>query len=185
MPTFPGPFPAVPDDMGESTAMVDQLVLASKAKARRRWMIRSGLMLTVTAVIGFAVVVMDRNNRTRQSFLDQIKVPAAALESSLAMLGDLPAVIPQHAHVDILRYDAPDSLRAYATSTTEPTIIGYTAPITLIIQPAGRAVLLYHAGKIERRWMNERDFRLAIIAQHERLEAYDSERSARPPNLPD
>ena len=159
----------------------ERLASEGRASGRRRWVVRSGLMLGLTSIIGFVLIVVDRNSRTQLDSVERLVDVSAKLQERVNALGFLPRTLPEQPPVPML-YPAADL--SFAINAQAPVIIGYSEQIPLIMQGSGRAVLTYHEGKIGREWMTNQEFVRAYLDQESREEAFQQERAASPPNLP-
>jgi hypothetical protein len=160
---------------------LDERALASRVRARRRWIIQTALFLFGTAVLLVLVVVWRRDSVNVAALLLHLEEPVAALQARTDELGMLPAAIPEP-HQDRIASYAGDAERFYAAQTSDPVIVGVSRPIRLMLGEDGRAVILFERGQLRIEWMPTSRFIAAMEAQLEAMRALDEQR--RPPQLP-
>jgi hypothetical protein len=190
---------SVPRVPRETRRVVEDLVSASKARARRRWVIRSVSLLGVTSVILCALLVWRRNEAARTSVHRDLVPAVAALQERIDSLGILPATpppsdaaspAPSLPPLDVLPkvfegYAPQDPVqRQFAMNASDPVIIAWSRPIHLFLQADGRWVVLYANKRVSSTWMTNRAFRTAQLDHMRRLVEFEKERSRRPVELP-
>lgn len=147
-------------------ASVTERVATARARQRRRWVLRSLLMTSVTAMLLCVLVAWKRDRMTSEASLRGLQRPVAELQASIDKLSYIPVQLPQ------LAYRADDELRHYAMRTDSPVILAASDPIRLLLAEDGSCVVLYERGKVRAEWMTLTELRSAWRAEHQRLEAY-------------
>lgn len=165
----------------EANETLDQRILSSKARTRRRWAIRTALMLLVSAAVLCLFVMWRRDQAAVETFTRSLVPTLAALQGRIDALGWLPAVPPKlqpgYSYVS-------DGERFFAMSVPEPVIIGASPPLSLFLQADGRLVIIYESGKVRSQWLTLAEFESALLKQQDRMKAFEQERDSRPPVLP-
>jgi hypothetical protein len=160
---------------------LDERVLASRVRARRRWVIQTGLFLMATALLLVLLVVWRRDSLSIATLLYTYEAPAAALQGRLDELGTLPAAVPDP-HGEIIASYAGDAERFYAAHIDDPVIIAISRPVRLKLREDGRAVILHEGGKLRIEWMPTSRIGEAMQAQLDAMRAFEQQRQ--PPQLP-
>lgn len=173
----------LPSPIGQATETMKQHVSASKARARRRWVIRTTVTLTLTAALLFLFVTWRRDQMTIESSLRKFNDPVKVLQNKVDTLKTLPALLPELKE-PMGAYYASDAERQYAMHTTEPTIIAVGKPIHLILLKDGQCVIIYHQGKVSSKWMPTAEFYHDWRIQEQKLTAFEKELFSKPPVLP-
>ncbi|MBI4579802.1 MAG: hypothetical protein HY718_08875 [Planctomycetes bacterium] len=161
----------------------ESMIAASRASARRRWIVRTGLMLGVSAIVLVVLVVGRRDRMAIDEAVRAMDRPVAALQAEIDALGQLPARMPEVPSRVAIAY-ASDLMREYARTATEPVIVASTARRALILQRDGNAVVIYHEGKVRQEWWSRERFINAWQAQEARIKNWEQERRSQPPRLP-
>lgn len=164
-------------------AALDSRVTTSRLRARRRWIIRGSVSLTLSAALLVLVVLLRRDQMTVDDCLRAMSRPMAALQAEVDSLGQLPAVIPDASSRIQLSYVS-DLVREYAREATGPVIIASSATLPLVLGSDGNGVLIYEDGKIRCEWWSRVRFVREWHAQSARIRAWDQQRRAVPPQLP-
>ena len=172
-----------PHPISHSTEAMKQQVSASKARARRRWFIRSTVTLTLTAVLLILFVIWRRDHMNIEASLRKFNKPVKSLQDTVDMLKLLPAMLPELNELDGIYY-ASDSERRYAMNTPEPTIIAVGRPVHLILLKDGQCVIIYQKGKVSAKWMPTVEFYQTWRSQKQKIEAFEKEIFSKPPVLP-
>ena len=163
---------------------VDERIVESKVRARRRQVFRTIILLGLSAAMLCGFVIWRRDSLLVKSALENAeKEPVSALQAKIDALGLLPASIPE-THRGSLQSYAGDADRFYAMNADEPVIVGVSSPVTLILRPNGRYVIIYDKGKVHAEWLSLRDYDKAVEAQMARMKLFEDKRQARPPVLP-
>ncbi len=167
----------------ETRPAVQELAMASKTRARRRWAMRSVLLLAFTAVVLCGLLIWRRNQATQTEFHRQLAPTVAALQERINALGTLPVTPPTREFLNT--YTPADAVeRQFALNASEPVMIGWTAGIHLFLQEDGRWVIFYSGGKVSCTWMTQSAFRTAQVEQMRRVNEFQEQRSRRPVELP-
>jgi hypothetical protein len=170
----------MPPRTGSLNPPVQAVRSANKARARKRWAIRSMVLLTLSAVCIIAIVYLRRDQTIKQVRLNQMADISKDLQKKVDKWGVLPFSLPE---LERGNY-ASRQIRSYALRAEEPVIIGYSRKISLFFQADGRTVLFYDDGQIRSEWMREPAFRDYLLNQEERREAFEEALHAEPPELP-
>jgi hypothetical protein len=155
--------------------------LGSKISARRRWAIRTTLMLFLTAVVLCLLVIWVRDRNTVSASLRVLDPPIKALRDRVSALGVLPAVLPES---KLQLYYASPAERFYAMNSREPVIIAATLKISLLLRENGRCVIIYEKGAVHSEWIPESRFLSQWDEQRKRIEDFQAKIRSRPPELP-
>ncbi len=169
----PGPF-------READRGADERLLAGRARARRRWAIRTSLILLLTAATLCIFVTWRRDRMTVAWRLLSLKPAVATLQQRIDKFGMLPSVVPGLEKC----YYASDSERFYAMNAAEPVIIAYQPRTHLMLRDNGRAVIIYEGGTVRQEWLPETGFRGTWRQQQERMKIFEEKMRSRPPELP-
>ena len=169
----------------DTGGIVDQRVVESRIRARRRWVLRTTLMLVLTAGILCLLVMWRRDETTVASCLALLDAPVSALQRSVEKYGWLPAGLPEPAAAALEGgYYASNIERFYAMNTSEPVIIAFGRSVPLILGRDGRGVIEYHQGKVSRKWLSLTGFQRAWLKQEEQMRAFQEKVKSGPPPLP-
>lgn len=171
--------------IGRPEGIVERLSREGKAQTRRRLVVRTGTWLALTAVAGFLVVVWQRNTRSIDDLVYELKTPAKAIEESVNQYGWLPASPPDIEGVKLQYYCNSEAERTYAMNAGHPTIIAFTPAMQMVLRGKGRGVLIYDKGQIFPKWLREAEFRRDWIEQVQARERFEEDRRSRPPELPE
>ena len=158
-------------------------VTTSRLRARRRWIVRGSVSLTLSAALIVLIVVLRRDQVAVDDCLRAMSRPMAALQAEVDSLGQLPAVVPDVSSRVRLSY-ASDLVREYARETTGPVIIASSATRPLVLGNDGNGVLIYQDGKIRCEWWSRVRFVREWHAQSACIREWDQQRRAAPPRLP-
>jgi len=169
-----------PSSSRKTHVPISQKSLREKAKARRRWIIRSALTLTLTAVLLWGLVIWRRDKSTVDINLRKVNDSVAVLQERVTNLGMLPASAPELNDLTYASY----SERYYAKQSSEPVIIAFTKEIPLILRKSGRCVVFYDQGKLNTKWMSVSDFQLTWRKQEDKMRAFDQKRFSEKPDIP-
>lgn len=172
-----------PGSLPGTGASVDQRALESKARARRRWVVRTGSVLVVGTVTLCLVVVWQRDQITVTAKLKEMQLVVADLQGQIDKFGRLPAVAPDLAHGGF-EYYASDADRYYASQSTDPIIIAATPQVPLLLKEGGRGVIIYHQGSVEARWVPGSELRRTLAEQDEKIREFEKRRRQAMPDLP-
>jgi hypothetical protein len=151
--------------------------------ARRRWVFRTTTLLALTAVALCFFVAWRRDQMIISSRLQMLAGPVAQLQAEVNQLGWLPALPPEMSH-EAFTYYVSDADRHYVSQTSDPVIVAVTAPVRLVLVEDGQAVIVYHKGKLEAKWMTVSRFERAWDQQQKRVEEFEHRRKAQPIVLP-
>jgi hypothetical protein len=138
-------------------------------------------MLSLTAVVLCLFVIWGRDRSTTSSVLKSLDPAIKDLRERMRSLGMLPASLPE---LGIRVAYASNAERFYAMNSTDAVIIGYTAPVNLLLRQNGRGVIVYQKGKVWSEWVPEGEFLRRLQAQQKNMEAFEASVRARPPELP-
>lgn len=181
---------AIPDlPIGASRAhplagmSMDERVVASRARARRQWVFRSLLLLSVTAGALILMIIWKRDESVIRMLLRSLEKPAEAMQVHVNRIGLLPATLPEADKVNIAYY-ASYADRFYAQQADQPVIVAAGPTVRLALQTDGRCVILYDQGRISTAWMSLKEFHSRMVAQMQASEAFERQRRASPPELP-
>ncbi|MHC4441052.1 MAG: hypothetical protein ACYTF1_03880 [Planctomycetota bacterium] len=158
-------------------------VSASKARARRRWVIRSTVTLILTAAVLFLFIIWRRDQMTIEVGLRKFNDPVKALQNKIDSLKMLPALLPEMSNLQGAYYALADE-RRFAMNTSEPTIIAFGQPTHLFLGQDGLCVIIYHQGKVSAKWMNVTEFFQEQKKQKRKIKAFEKEFFSKPPELP-
>ncbi|UCD28931.1 MAG: hypothetical protein JSV03_00150 [Planctomycetota bacterium] len=159
---------------------MDQSLPVNKRRARRRWIIRTGLMLSLTAFLLFFFVTWRRDQLGIDASLRSLDLPVTILQNKIDTLGWLPTTLPELGN----NYYASDAERYFAMNTTEPVIIATTKPTHLILREDGLCAITYHKGKISSKWIPLSEFRLIWHSQERKMEEFEEKQHSKPPIIP-
>jgi hypothetical protein len=166
-----------------SSLPIDQRVTRSKARTRKHSILRTALLLLVTAlVICFSLIWRAETARVRaiQASLD---APISAIQARFDELGFLPATLDAQSLRTFESY-AGYSDRFYAINSGEPAIIATTGSVPLLLRPNGRYVVVFHHGKLHTEWLTTAQYRDAMQNQLDSMHAFEERLRSRPPELP-
>jgi len=107
----------------------------------------------------------------------------AELQAQTQAFGLLPAELPQPGKGGF-RYYASDADRYYAAQTREPTIVGASVPIQLVLLRNGRVVIIHDQGRVSAKWLPESEYESLWTDQESRIEEFERKRKAQPIQLP-
>ena len=127
----------------------------SRTTARRRWIIRTGVMLFLTGAILFMIVTVQRD-RTAASDTLRVLVPLQReLSAQMARLGQLPADLPeQFQQGSSCAYAGTgERLLIRDGSYSGAVLVASTPRIRQVLRPDGYAVLIWDRGALEIRWL--------------------------------
>lgn len=161
----------------------DMIIAASRIQARRRWVFRTALLLSVSAMALCLLVAVRRDQMTKFEQMRSIEPVVAALQTQVTRLGQLPATLPDMPSRAQLSY-APEVVRDYAKATSEPVIVACTARQSLVVLKDGNCVVLLEDGELRAEWWDRLDFVAAWTAQTSRVDAWEEARRQSLPNLP-
>jgi hypothetical protein len=161
---------------------LDDRILANKTRARRRWVLRTGLVLGITSLllIGLlawrqdAVALLEHNWTAQRS--------CEAVQAHLDRTGLLAAALPSGTSPGFMYASYAD--RFYAQRAARPFIIAASPEAALNLRPHGRSVIVYENGKVHVEWMTVGAFADACLAQTRDAEAFERHRLAQPVVLP-
>lgn len=162
---------------------VEERIVESKARARRRWIIRTALLLLTTSAMLFGLVTWRRDSMRITGSLQAIERPIAALQIKIDQLGRLPAILPEFEGSLIESY-AGAADRFYAINSSKPSIVAVSGRIPVILGEDGRCVIIYDRGKVYSEWMKQGRFEAAMQSQWDLIQAFEQQRRSRPPALP-
>lgn len=151
--------------------------------ARRRWVFRTTTLLAMTAVALCFFVAWRRDQSVISTRLQMLAGPVAQLQAQVEQIGRLPAQPPEMAH-EAFTYYLSDADRHYVSQTSDPAIVAVTAPVQLVLMEDGRAVIVYHQGKLEAAWMTVSRFDKVWDQQQKQLNEFEQRRKAQPIVLP-
>ncbi len=175
--------PAGANRLPKPDISVEERVVESKVRARRHQVIRTGLLLGLTAVMLF-VFISWRTDRMREAAaVRSTDIPVQALQKTIDELGRLPATLTGAQRGPLQSY-ASDADRFYAMHADGPVIIGTTSAVSLILHHNGRCVIIYDKGKVHAEWMSHGEYNDAAQRQVDAMKAFEEQRQARPPQLP-
>ena len=163
-------------------ASMDDRAIISRARARRHWVARTGLILGATGLLLMALVTWRRDAESVALSMRITQRGVTALQAHLDATGLLPSELPS---VDPTRYVyATYADRFYAQRTSRPVIIAASAPLSLILRSNGRCVIIYENGKVHAEWLTLAQFGNAFDAQLADAAAFERQRQGRIPQLP-
>lgn len=176
--------PDLPLNVPRSTSVtsMDDRVSASKAKARRQWVARTALMLGATGVLLAIMVVWRRDTDTIAAKNRATDRSTQAIQAYIQQTGLLPAVLPPDER-NTLGYGSYAD-RYYAQNGSDPVIMAWSSPVSLLLRSDGRSVIVYERGKVRTEWMTEAQFSAAWSAQTRREQEFERQRRAEVPQLP-
>lgn len=171
---------------GSSTSLPASLVervTASKMRARRRWAVRTGMLLLVSGILLATLVIWQRDSETRSAWLRTTSRSAAAIQAHFDQTGYLPANLPYASEFVPMTY-ASYADRFYAVNASRPVIIAMSGSLPLVLQPDGRTVIIFENGTVRTEWMSTGAFTTAYLEQLRDAEQFEHERRSRVPQLP-
>ena len=152
--------------------------VVSRAQARRRWAVRTGLLLGITSVLLIILVLWRRDVVAMQDTARTAGRSCEALQAGLDSSGLLPVALPAFTPREYAYLSYAD--RFYAQHTSRPTIIAASPEVTLKLRPNGRSVIVYQSGKVHVEWMTAGAFAEAWTAQTRDAEQFDYQRRHHP-----
>jgi len=158
----------------------DEQVVASKARARKRWIVRTTVVLLGAFVVFFLVVTLQRDAVHRDTVLGSSVKLCSELQASLDIWQRLPARVSALGQ----SYYASAIERQYAKQTLEPMIVVAFNTTQLMLRQDGRCVIVYEKGKVRPEWLALDEFRTRWAQQREKVRAFEKEWRSRPPQLP-
>lgn len=170
--------PASPRRVPTVVASVGERAATIRVRQRRRWVLRSLFMTTLTAVLLCVLVAWKRDHMTTEAGMRRLEEPVAQLQARIDRLNQIPVTLPP------LAYRASDQLRHFAMSTDDPVMLAASEPIQLLLAEDGCCVIVYERGKVRSEWMTLSQFRDAWKAEDQKLHAYNEKRRAEVPALP-
>lgn len=169
-----------PGRIKQTAPPLEQRLRASRARARRRWAIRTALALLLGGISLCVLLAWQRDEANVTKLLTRLQTQVAALQARTDQLGLLPYTVPELAGYVYAR-----EVREFAQNTTGPVIIAFNSqPVRLFLQRDGRAVVVIEAGKLRAEWMTENQFQTRWFKQGQEVAEFDRQRHARPPELP-
>lgn len=159
------------------------VVTACRLQARRRWLIRAGVSLTLSSLLLVLFVCLQRDRMTVRSCLRNMERHVVALQAEVSELGQLPAELPASSSRFTLVY-ASDLVREYARQVQEPVIVGHSAVQPLMLGHDGHGVLIYENGTVRSEWWPRPKLLGQWQAQSLRIRDWDFRRHLTPPELP-
>jgi len=179
--------PEFPMDRPRSAVVLevtmDQRVVASRARARRRWVFQTILTLSITAILLCFLVVYRRDQLTIADQVRSMDDFTVKLQEQVKAFEWLPGRPPQWKHGN-LGYYASDAERRFARETSDSVIVAAGQLVPLLFKEGGRVVVSIQKGKIECRWMSGTEFRQKWAAQQDKLEKFEESRRAKPIEIP-
>ena len=158
-------------------------ILATRARARRRWAARTTVVLSLTGILLVLTVVWRRDTDTRNSWLRFAHRSAVAVQAQLDQTGLLPADLPPAGGSYSFHY-ASYYDRFYAQRVSRPVLIAISPVVPLTFRSDGRSVLIYENGKVRAAWMTIAEFTAAYISQLADQDRFEQERLAEVPYIP-
>src|SRR5688500_8428050 len=146
--------------LGHAFTSVEERVVESKVRARRRRVIRTVLLLFTTSAILCGFVTWRRDSMTIDSWLQTVNGPMVALQKKIDQLGRLPAAQPEFEGAIESYANAAD--RFYAMQSSKPVIVAISPSVPLILRENGRCVIMYDRGKVYSDFMPRRQFEAAV-----------------------
>lgn len=167
-----------------SLSLPDRILLkSSQAVHRRRWILRSSILLLVSAGLITFLVMKRRDDMAVRGLLRSLDKSVLALQAQVDALGQLPARLPETNTTLQIAY-ATDAQRAYAREADRPVIIATTPWLGRVTASEGAGVILYEHGKVWREWWTRPRLLGEWRAQEDRIRAFDRERREAVPVLP-
>lgn len=165
-------------ELGEAP-LPDDRAYAGRARARRRWAVRTLLTLLLATVVLCVFFAWRRDRTLMSNRLEKLAPAVAALQEEIDERGKLP---PDLRDFKSLRYfrDA----RFYAMNTERPVILASGPEGRLVIHPRGHAVIVLQDGKVTAEWMSHAELMEALRIQNLNIEAFEERIRSQPPDLP-
>lgn len=157
-------------------------VWVSKAQARRRWAVRSGLLLSLTGAVIILLVVWRRDTVAMQDVTSTAERVCSSIQDSLKKDGLLPSVLPA-GKAPGFEY-LPYADRFYAQHATHPVILAVSPSVALKLRSDRRCVVFYDKGKVYPQWMTAVAYAQARQAQTLEARMFEQQRSTAPSDLP-
>ena len=174
---------AVSRPTDQTIASVEERVVESKVVARRRQVLRTGLLLLTTSVMLCGFITWRRDCLRIDISRQAMERPLSALQKRIDELGRLPAVVPEFEDSLIESY-ASSADRFYAMNSSKPTIVAISNLVPVFMGQDGRCVIIYDQGKVYSEWMPRRRFETAMEVQWAATRAFEKMQHDRPPVLP-
>jgi hypothetical protein len=168
--------------MDQALVSVEERVVESKVRARRRRIVRSVLLLLTTSVMLCGFVFWQRDSTLITKSLQAIDPSMSELQKKIDLLGRLPAVMP--GPDGVMESYSSSADRFYAMNSGKPTIVAVSSLVPIVLGQDGRCVIIYDQGKVYSEWMSQRRFEAAMQTQWAATKAFEKERHDRPPVLP-
>lgn len=162
----------------------------ARARERRRWIVRTLLVLFVTFLALCLFVVWERDRMMVQGSLGIVDESVRLLQQRYDEFGYLPVAPPMAGDPEPLlssMYYASSRERFYAHQVSGPVIIAFTPVRTSIPQvlgPSGRCVIIFEDGHLRSTWMSVSEFHGAWQRQQQHMIAFEQDRATQPPELP-
>lgn len=144
----------------------------AEINARRRSIFRSAFLLVLCTIVLFAFILFQGDIRRRQRTKDDAQSYASVLTARIGDTGALPLNLelpndhppPSYPFEWLTRRDAHLLRRS-----TGRIIAAYSSPVTRILAPDGRTVVLFTDGHFDVEWMSLEEFDTAEAAQREEV----------------
>lgn len=167
----------------ETDCPVFSAVPAGRARARRRWVLRSVVTLVMGAACVGLVTVVHRDRTAVQAAVAGIQELGQQIRLSVERWGRLPASVE-------LKEDPPrifyldDAVRLYVGQAGGSVIVAVGPKVDLVLLRDGRAILNYEQGRVRAEWVDETGFKERWSRQEAAVRAFEQELRSRPPVLP-
>ncbi len=158
-------------------------VSAVRARARRRWVWRSAIMLAMGAGCVGLVTVVHRDRTAVRVAVAGVQELGQQIRLSVERWGRLPASVELKGNPPKVFY-LDDAVRLYAGQATGPVIVAVGPKVDLVLLPDGRALLYYEQGRLRAGWVDEAGFKASWSRQEDAIRAFEQELRSRPPVLP-
>lgn len=154
---------------------------------RRRSVLRSVLLLALCTIVLFVFILVQHDVRRRQRNMDDAFRCAGVLTGRIGEAGILPLNLevasggapPVSEFGYLLRRDA-HILRA----SSRPIITAWTAPVSRVFAPDGRAVIFFTNGRFDVEWLTLAEFDRSYAAQQDEIQRLGTEANREVPSRP-
>jgi hypothetical protein len=179
VPEFPlkaGDWPAT------RTANPGDRIWVRRAQARRRWALRSGLLLGITGVVITLLIIWRRDTVAMQDVSWTTERACQAIQAHLDKTRLLPDALPKGTPPEFAYLSYAD--RFYAQHETRPVILAASPAVALKFRPNGRCVIYYDRGRVYAQWMTTSAFTDAWMTQLDSAAQFEHQRRAQPVTVP-
>lgn len=159
-----------------ASGFIDRVV-AGKTRARRRWAVRTGLILGASGVLLFGLLVWRYDTSELNSSLWNAERLAESIQTHLDRTGLLPGALPADLASGFAYASYAD--RFYAERADRPCIVATSPHVALSLRPNGCSAIVYTHGQVQVQWMTNAELVAAYATQQREAEEFDRRRFVR------